>query len=170
MAKGKTVFRVKVRIKGVAGMRRTFRSLPPEANKSLRRQTLALSKELAAKIAAAATADGSQSAAVAGTVKAVPDRVPVITAGGPTGVGPRRKKSPPSWGGRRRVPAGKLLFGANFGATHLNQYRPHRPAGGDDYWFYKTIEDNEGEVSDAWNKVVDDVAAHWASVKELGDG
>ncbi len=160
MAKG-TTFTVKVRITGVREMQAAFRRLPPEANKALRRETLGLSKDLAEKIRAAATASDSQSALVAKTVKARSDRVPSIVAGGTTQVGPRRKYAPPSWSRKHRAPAHKILFGANFGATHLNQFRPHRPAGGDDYWFFKTIEANEARVSAGWNRVVADVAEEW---------
>lgn len=164
MARNGTTFKVRVRITGVAEMRRAFRALPAEANKALRRETLHLSKTLAEKIKAAAAGSDEQSAAVARSIKAKSDRVPAIVAGGNVGVGKRRRNPPPSWGGRTRAPAHKVLFGANFGATHLRQFRPHRPAGGDDYWFFKTIEANETEISKSWNRVVDDV------VKRFGDG
>lgn len=151
MARG-TTFKVKVRITGVREMQRAFRQLGKDANRELRKQTLALSKELALKIRAAAESSSGQSRIVAKTVKGTSDRVPSISAGGMTRVG------------RNKVPAHKVLFGANFGATYLKQFRPHTGAGEDDYWFYRTIEHNEREIDDAWNRVVDEVA------KEFGNG
>jgi hypothetical protein len=151
MARG-TTFKVRISIDGVKAMQSTFRALGKEANKELRKQTLALSKDLALKIREAATGSSGQSAIVARTVRGTSDRVPSITAGGMTRVG------------RNKVPAHKVLFGANFGASHLSQFRAHRGAGEDDYFFYKTIEHNERDISDAWNKVVDQVA------KEFGRG
>jgi hypothetical protein len=151
MARG-TTFKVKVRISGVREMQRAFRQLGKDANKELRKQTLALSKELALKIRAAAEGSSGQSRIVAKTVKGTSDRVPSISAGGMTRVG------------RNKVPAHKVLFGANFGATYLKQFRPHTGAGEQDYWFYRTIEQNERAIDDAWNRVVDEVA------KEFGNG
>lgn len=151
MARG-TTFKVKVRITGVREMQRAFRQLGKDANRELRKQTLALSKELALKIRAAAESSSGQSRIVAKTVKGTSDRVPSISAGGMTRVG------------RNKVPAHKVLFGANFGATYLKQFRPHTGAGEDDYWFYRTIEHSEREIDDAWNRVVDEVA------KEFGNG
>lgn len=151
MARG-TTFKVKVRITGVREMQRAFRQLGKDANRELRKQTLALSKELALKIRAAAESSSGQSRIVAKTVKGTSDRVPSISAGGMTRVG------------RNKVPAHKVLFGANFGATYLKQFRPHTGAGESDYWFYRTIEHSEREIDDAWNRVVDEVA------KEFGNG
>jgi hypothetical protein len=80
---------------------------------------------------------------MAGTVKARRDRVPVIEAGGATSVG------------RNRVPAYKILFGSEFGARTLPQYRPHLGKGS--YWMWATVEANQPEISRAWAEVAEDI-------------
>lgn len=134
---------VKVRIEGVRETLVAFRRLPKEANDSLRDRTQDLSKALAEKVRGAAQGDSAQSALMAPTVKAARDRVPVITAGGPKRVG------------RNRKPAHKILFGSEFGASRLKQFRPH--VGQGSYWFFRTVEANQSEIDRAWNNVVDDV-------------
>lgn len=139
---------VRLRIDGLRETMRAFRELPKEANNSLRDRTLELSERLAGRVRTAATGDSGQSALIAPTVKAKRDRVPVIQAGGTKKVG------------RNRVPAFKVLFGAEFGATRLKQYRPH--VGQGSYWFFRTVEENEAEIADAWRKVADDIIREWA--------
>lgn len=142
MAKGTLV--LTIHASGVKETLRAYRKLPKEANKALREDTLALSKDLATKVAAAGVAEGGQAALVAKTVKARKDRVPVIAAGGVRKVG------------SRRAPAYKVLFGSEFGATYLKQYKPHLGRGS--YWFYKTVEKNQRRILRAWTKVADKVA------------
>ena len=100
----------------VEGARETlaaFRRLPKDANNALRDRSLELAQALSTKVASAARSDSGQSALIAPTVKARRDRIPFIEAGGSTRVG------------RNRVPAYKVIFGSEFGARTLPQYRPH---------------------------------------------
>lgn len=142
---------VKVRISGVRETIRAFRQLPKDANDELRKRSQAIASDLATKIASAARSSSAQSALVAGTVKAMRDRVPVVQAGGNRKVG------------RKRKPAHKVLFGANFGATYLKQFRPHRAGGTDDYWFFSTVEANEGRIDQEWNAAADEIIHRWGS-------
>lgn len=142
---------VKVRISGVRETIRAFRDLPKDANNELRQRSQEIARDLAGKIAAAARTDSRQSALVAPTVKAMKDRVPVVQAGGNRKVG------------RNRKPAHKVLFGANFGATYLRQFRPHRGAGQDDYFFFSTVEANEGAIDRQWNAAADEIISRWGS-------
>jgi hypothetical protein len=134
---------VSVRIDGVRETLQAFRSLPKAANDSLRKRSMELAQTLADRVAAAGRADSRQSALVAPTVRARRDRVPVIVAGGPKRVG------------RNRKPAHKILFGAEFGAKTLPQFRPHLGRGS--YWFFRTVEENQAETARAWDQVADDI-------------
>jgi len=153
---------VKMHIDGVHQTLAAFRRLPKEASDSLRDHTLDLSKDLARKVAAAARVDSRQSAAVAPTVKALRDRVPAIVAGGMTRVG------------TPRVPAYAVIFGSEFGAKHRfgwysgsryaasfgRQYRRH--VGRGSYWFFRTVEENEAMIGQAWTRVADDIIDAWS--------
>lgn len=152
---------VKVRITGVRETLAAFRDLPDDANQELRTRSKALAETLAAQVRAAAVADSPQSALLAPTVKAGRDRVPVITAGGARKVG------------RYRKPAGRLLFGSEFGSNRQSgwyfapqyrgsdgrQWRPH--AGRGSYWFFRTVEDNSARVDREWNAAADSIVRRW---------
>lgn len=142
---------VRIRITGGRETLAKFRDLPKDASAALRDANVEISKDLAEKIATAATASSKQSALVAPGIKARRDRVPSVEVGG------RRRV------GRNKVPLEKILFGANFGATRLKQYRPHRGAGDDDYWFFSTVEANEADIVQQWESAVDEVLRKWGS-------
>lgn len=139
----KDTLTVTVRIDGLFETLRALSKLPKDAQNELRTKTLVLSKELAARAVASGVREGSQAALVSTTVKARRDRVPVIVAGGMKRLGSNRK------------PAFKLLFGSEFGAHVLKQYKRH--IGNDSYWFFKTVKENERYISDAWNEVADSI-------------
>jgi hypothetical protein len=136
----------------VEGARETlaaFRRLPKDANNALRDRSLELAQALATKVASAARSDSGQSALIAPTVKARRDRIPFIEAGGSTRVG------------RNRVPAYKVIFGSEFGARTLPQYRPH--VGKGSYWMFKTVEANEAEIMSTWMKAAADIQREFES-------
>jgi hypothetical protein len=140
----KTALTVNVKITGLRETLRAFRELPKEANDALRDRSTELARTMATRVAAAGQSDSPQSAAVASTVKARRDRVPVIEAGGTQAVT------------SSRVPAWKILFGSEFGARIWRQFRPH--VGKGSYWIWRTVERNQAEISEAWNKAADDIA------------
>jgi len=142
--------RITVRIDGLNSTLRALSKLPKDANDEIRKASLELSKQLASKAKISGLREGRQAALVASTVKARRDRVPVIAAGGMKRLG------------RNRAPAYKLLFGSEFGANTLKQYKPHIGRGS--YWFFKTVEDNQKEIADAWNDAADRV------IREFGGG
>jgi hypothetical protein len=146
-----------VKIHGVADMKAAFRRLPKEASKSLKEHTSVLAEDLAQLIHNSATGSSRQAAAVAKTVKARKDRFVAVQAGGNRRVTSQRRVS----SGQGPTKAYMLLFGANFGASQLNQFRSHRGAGTDDYFFFSTVEENTPRIDSAWGQVVDDVADEW---------
>jgi hypothetical protein len=142
---------VRVKIGGARETLAAFRRLPKEASNELRDANQKISEHLADKIRAAARSSDAQSALVAQGIKAKRDRVPAIQAGGRTKVG------------RNRSPLDKILFGANFGATQLKQFRPHRGGGDDDYWFFSTVEREEPRIVEAWTEAADRILTQWGT-------
>lgn len=134
---------IRLRITGAKETLAAFRGLPKEASQSLRERTLALSEVLAQAARSAAASEGRQAPLLAGTVKAVRDRVPAIQAGGSRSVG------------SRKAPAFKVLFGSEFGSNRLRQFKPHRGRQG--YWFFPTVEREQDAIATAWQEVADDV-------------
>jgi hypothetical protein len=134
---------VKLHITGLRETLRAFDALPQAADDSLSKRSMELAESLAVKVRAAASSDSKQSALMASTVRAKRARVPMITAGGSKAVG------------HRKVPAFKVLFGSEFGASRLLQFRPH--VGQGSYWFFRTVEENADDIDSAWGKVADDI-------------
>jgi len=129
-------FRVEVSGKDVQRVLRGFSRMDRAAGVELRAANVEISEVLAGWVRAAAASSDAQSAALASTVKARRDRVPAVVAGGSSRVT------------SSRVPAYKLVFGAEFGARVLRQFRPHR--GTDGYWFFRTVEAHRSDVVDRW--------------------
>lgn len=150
MAQGLTLT---VKIEGVRETLAAFRSLPRDASNALRERSMELAQVLAERVASAAEADSPQSALMAPTVKARRDRVPVIEAGGTKPVG------------SASAPAYKILFGSEFGARTLPQYRPH--VGRGSYWLFKTAFENQDEIETAWNHLADDIQRAFGEGGEL---
>lgn len=146
----KTDLVVTIRIDGIRETLAALRKLPKDASTELRAAALDLSKELAESARQAGIIEGRQAALVATTVKAGRDRVPVVTAGGNKRLGSNKE------------PAYKLLFGSEFGANRLKQYRPHLGRGS--YWFFRTIEDEQAQIAKRWLEAADEV------IRKFGDG
>lgn len=137
---------VSLKIDGVRETLAAFRGMPKEANNALRDAANDIARDLAVDAKAAGVAEGSQAALVAGTVRVVRDRVPVLQAGGTKRLG------------SRKAPAWKLLFGSEFGSNRFTQF-PHTHQGTDGLWFFPTIEDNAASISRRWNAAADEVIA-----------
>jgi hypothetical protein len=80
-------------------------------------------------------------------VRAQKDRLPVIVAGGNRRVG------------RNRVPVYKVLFGAEFGALTLAQFRIFKSGG---YFFFITVDDNSEYIQREYLDAIDEVNRKWA--------
>lgn len=145
----KTSLTVRIRIFGLRETLAKFKQLPDDATRELRQASLAIAGALAVEIRHAAKADSAQSGLLAPTVKPLFDRVPSVKAGGAS-----RKV------GRNRVPAYKVLFGAEFGSHSLAQFDPFNPDG---YWFFETVQSNEDYISREWDEAADEIIRKWAS-------
>lgn len=145
----KNTLTITVRIDGLRETLRALNTLPKEAGVEIREKAAVLSRKLADAAAASGRREGAQAALVADTVKAARDRVPVVVAGGTKRIGSRRK------------PAFKLLYGSEFGANRLHQYRPHLGSGS--YWFFRTIEDEQVTIAAEWLKAADEIIEKFGS-------
>ena len=141
----KRTITVTIRIPGVKEIVRAYKELPEDASKEMREASLKIANVVAVDIRAAARTN-PQSALMVPTIRAVKDRVPVIQAGGTRRVG------------RNRVPAYKVLFGSEFGATTLKQYRAFQSGG---YWFFETVEENRDYIAAKYLAAADWVFMKW---------
>lgn len=151
----------------VAGIRETLaalRKLPKDASNELRKASLDIARSVAEKAKVAGGREGRQAAAVAKTVRAQRDRVPVVVAGGTKRIG------------RHRTPAFNLLFASEFGQNRRTgwyaarryarstgmQYRPHQ--GRDGIWFFPTVEAEQADIARRWQQAADEV------IEKFGEG
>lgn len=156
-------FTVKLQITGVRETLKAFRDLPQDANDELRDGSMKLAQSLVPRVKAAGVAAGAQAAAVAPTVKAKRDRVPVIQAGGAKRVT------------KNRARAGDLIAGSEFGADgrygwyarsryrHSDGQQYHAHTGRDGLWFFPTVEGAGPEIDHAWNEIADRIVRKWGS-------
>lgn len=149
MASGLTIT---VRVSGARETLAAFRAMPKNTVDELRDASLDLSRDVARWAAAGGHAEGAQAGLVAGTVRAVRDRVPSVQAGGSRRVG------------SRKAPAWTLLFGSEFGSNRYRQF-PHRHLGRGSVWFFRTIEAHETEIAERWLRAADRVIAAFARGK-----
>lgn len=127
-----------VRVSGLVEARAAFQRAPEVAARELRDGGNELVRGLATDAQRAARGHSRQAGLLARTVDVTRGFTPTVTAGGNTRVG------------SNRVPAFKVLYGSEFGARRLRQFRPARPSG---YWFFPTI-----QQSPRIDATVDDVA------------
>lgn len=154
MAVAKT-FTVRLRIDGVTETLKALNQLEPDANKAIRAHSLELSRQLAGRIKAKASASGRQAALLAPTVKAGRDRVPLVRVGGTS---PRIGRPYPRRGRARPF---ELLFGSEFGGDHGHGFLPHRGRKG--YWINPTVEAAAPLISREWNAAADEVVRQFGT-------
>lgn len=159
----KTALTMTLHVDGLRQVLAGFNTLGKDANKRLREGSLQLAGALATSAQSAARASSPQAALMASTVRAIRDRVPVVSAGGAKRVG--------------GVPAWAILFGAEFGMNRRSgwyaasryagsdgrQFRPHRGRVG--YWFFPTVEREQATVWRQWVKVANDVARDFEAAR-----
>jgi len=148
---------VRLKIDGATQTLAAFKKLGKEATAALKDANKEISSDLADKVRNAARSSDGQSAAVAPSIKVKRDRIPSITAGGTRLATKQRRRSK----GQGKTTAGDLVFGANFGATYLPQFRKHTQGGDADYWFFTTVEDNETAMVKEWTDAADRLLTEW---------
>lgn len=143
----RTTLSVNLHVEGSRELLAAFRRLPKDASAALRDASLELATALADRAAVAAAADAApQSKLLVPTIRAKRDRVPAVQVGGSTRVG------------RNKVPAYKVLFGAEFGSNQHRQFgRVHSGRRG--YWFFPLVEEQREQIETGWLKAADDIVS-----------
>ena len=143
-------------VEGLNETLRAFNRYGKEASKELRQAAGQIADEAVPALVLAAGMAGPQAALVAPSIKRRSDRVPKIVAGGTTRARPNTRS-------KRKVQAGDLLFGTEFGGGR-------RPAtsqfpewvGKRGYWFWPTLRRELPRLRKAYIAALDDLAAKWA--------
>jgi hypothetical protein len=144
----KRTITVTIRITNLRPTLKKFAALPKDADKEMRAASLSIAGVLAVDIRSAARAN-AQSALMVPTIRAQRDRVPTVVGGGTRRVG------------SNRVPAYKVLFGAEFGSHALKQFRPFDGTG---YFFFPTVEAKRGYIDTEFNEAADEVLKKWGGL------
>lgn len=129
---------------------RAFNKYGRDANAELRDAAQRQVNRVTPMLAAGLAASSAQGALVATTITAKRDRYPVIRAGGTKRVG------------RRRVAAGDVFFGAEFGGRGrptTQQFRPWRGTTG--YGFYPALRQHGHIIIDGYKDTLDQLAVRW---------
>lgn len=142
----KKTLTVTIRISGLRETVRAFKNWPSDAITEIRAASFSIAGYVATKIKVSARLN-AQSALIAPTVRAMKDRLPVVVAGGNRRVG------------SNRVPAYKVLFGAEFGAVTLAQFRAFQSGG---YFFFVTVDREREYIQNEYLGAVDEVNRKWA--------
>lgn len=151
MAAKRKSFTISVQVEGMGDTLRAFRDLPKDASDELRTASMEIAESLAVKIRTAAGSDRSpQARLVAATLKVKRDRVPVLEVGGTKRIG------------RNKVPANRLMFGAEFGSNRFRQFHK-RHTGTTGSWFYGTVEREQAEIGRQWLEAADRIIAKWSA-------
>jgi hypothetical protein len=138
-----------VRIEGLKECQAQLRKMPEEAKSDLRDAAWEIAQDMAGRLRIAARASSPQSALMAPEISTADIGImPSVKIGGSNRVG------------RRLKPAYKILFGAEFGATVLHQFRPRNTAG---YWLYPTVTAMSPEIGDKWREAADKVVNAFCS-------
>lgn len=147
--------KVGVQVAGLDETLRAFNRYGRDANRELRQAAGAEVDRIIPALTAAGAVAGKQAALTATSVRRRSDRVPVIMAGG-------SRRLRPS-GSKRKVTAGDVFFGAEFGGgsrSTTRQFPPYRGHTG--YWFWPTLRRHLPELRRRYIRTLDELAARWA--------
>ncbi len=151
-----------VHVEGLKETLRAFNTYGKEANRELRQAAGEEADRLVAAITLAAGTAGPQAALVATSVRRKSDRVPSIVAGGTRRIRPNTRS-------KRRVTAGDVALGAEFGGGRRPQTRQFPPyAGRRGYWFWPTVRAHLPELRRQYIRKLDELARKWGTGGDPG--
>lgn len=153
----------RVEVSGLNETLRAFNAYGKNANKELRAAAGAEVNRIVPAIVLAAGATSPTAVLVGPSVRRRSDRVPVIQVGGSRRVRPRTRPG-------RRVTAGDLVFGSEFGGGRnptTHQFAPW--VGRRGRWFWPTVRAHLPELRRRYIDALDDLAAKWARGGDLPD-
>ena len=144
-----------ITVEGLKPTLKAFNEYGKDANKELRQAAGGVADELVGVLALAAQTDGPQAALVATSVRRVSDRVPAIAAGG-------TKRVRPSTRPKRRVAAGDVFFGSEFGGGRSPRTRQFPDwTGTVGRWFFPTIRAATPRLIARYQEVLEELADRW---------
>jgi hypothetical protein len=145
-----------LQITGLKETLRAFNTYGKDASRELRQAAGGVADQLVPALVLAAGMASPQAALVAPSVKRRSDRVPVIVAGG-------SRRARPSTRPGRRVTAGDIFFGSEFGGGRRPATRQF-PAwvGTTGYWFWPTVRAHLPRLRREYIRTLDELAARWA--------
>jgi hypothetical protein len=151
-----------VTVDGLKETLRAFNTYGKEANRELREAAGEEADRVVAAITLAAGTAGPQAALVATSVKRKSDRVPSIVAGGSRRIRPNTRP-------KRRVSAGDVALGAEFGGGRRPQTRQF-PAwsGKRGYWFWPTVRAHLPAMRRNYIRALDTLARKWGTGGDPG--
>lgn len=145
-----------VTVSGLNETLRAFNQYGKDANKELREAAGGIADQVVPALILAAGAQSPQAALVAPSIKRRTDRVPKIVAGGAARARPNTRS-------RRRVTAGDILFGSEFGGGRRPGTAQFPPwVGRRGYWFWPTIRQHLPRMRREYIATLDRLAAKWA--------
>lgn len=139
---------IKFKIDNLKETSAALKKLPEDVQSNVIDASWELALTASKAIRAAARSQGPQTALLAGTVGASEGLVPVVTVGGDSALPTKVSR------GRhgKRFKAYQDVFGAEFGASRLKQFKPRNTSG---YFIYPTVDAMAGVISAKWNEAAD---------------
>lgn len=144
-----------LQVSGLNETLRAFKAYGRDANKELRQAAGGVADQVVPALILSAGSASPQAALVAPSIKRRTDRVPKIVAGGATRARPNTRS-------RRRVTAGDVMFGGEFGGGRRPGTAQFPPwVGRTGYWFWPTIRAHLPAMRRAYIAALDDLARRW---------
>jgi hypothetical protein len=145
-----------LQISGLKETLRAYNRYGKDANRELRQAAGGIADQLVPALILAAGAASPQAALVTPSIKRRSDRVPVVVAGGSRRVRPNTRS-------KRKVTAGEIFFGAEFGGGRRPQTRQFPPwVGTTGYWFWPTVRAHLPRLRREYIRTLEDLAEKWA--------
>jgi hypothetical protein len=146
------VVNVNIKIDNLKETSAALKRLPEDLQSNVIDASWDISQKLAKAIRTAARANGPQTALLAGTVATGEAIAPVVTVGGSQPLPTKGKR-------KKRFTAYQDVFGAEFGASFLPQFKPRNKGG---YFIYPTVDAMAGEINEQWTKAADKAILDYA--------
>lgn len=155
-----SALKARIEVEGLTGTLAAFKAYGRDAQRELRAAAGDEVTRILPAITAAGSARGGQAALAAPSVRRISDRVPAIAAGGARRARPHTRPD-------RRVSAGDLFFGSEFGGGGRPSTRQFPTyVGRRGRWFWPTLNAHLPELRRRYLAVLDDLAAKWGGADD----
>lgn len=144
--------KINIKISGLDETLTALKTIPESAKEKILDASWDLSQSIAKNIRVAARSQGAQTGLLAGTVTTGEALLPQVTVGGSSVLTTKGKRKKP-------FKAFQDVFGAEFGATFLPQFKARDPSG---YFIFPTVDDMSDEIEEKWNEAAEKVIAEFS--------